>query len=138
MLLRDFYCHNCETVTEDLHVEKDALALRLWCKTCNAQTDHIAVCNGGTNSRYRFCDLPEDPEYYRGQVKVTSATAHTSSGEPLRRYTSGTREVGGVIHEEDRWKDGSDTRETKRDELKHETRRKRGRLPIVCDLGAKP
>jgi len=136
--LRDFFCTNCNNVVEDYYTESLLeRSISLVCNECGKEALHEPLCNGGLKSRYRFADWPTDPEFYRGQVKALGVSSETSNGEPLRKYSSETKETGEVLHNNERYKNGGDRRETRRDQLKHETRRQRGTLPIVCDLGTK-
>ena len=136
--LRDFYCTNCGHVVEDYYTESLLeRSVSLVCDDCGQEALHEPLCNGGLKSRWRFADWPTDPEFYRGQVKAGDVTATNSKGEPIKEYTSGSRKIGKPIHDKPRYHNGSDERETRRDQLKHDTRRKRGTLPITCDLGSK-
>ena len=133
MILRDMYCERCGRVEAD--VDCSDTTAELQCVLCRTTTVHRAVCNGGLRSRYRFADWPSDPEYWRGQSKVVGAEAVTSEGETIRRYTSGTREIGAPMTDDPRYHNGTDERETRRDIIKHATRRTRGTNPVVLDLG---
>lgn len=134
-LLRDMECLGCGGVLVDVWAD----CAEAWhCSRCDDIADFRTIVNGGLKTRYRLNDWPTDPEFYRGQVKALDVTAKNSAGEDVRKYTSGTREIGAPMHDNPKYHNGSEPRETRRDQLKHATRRKRGTLPIVCDLGAKP
>lgn len=138
LILRDFACSVCGHVLLDRFVEADELSLPFeQCPECGCTHVFAAVCNGGLRSRWRFADWPSDPEFYRGQTTVAGVEAVDSYGEPVRQYTSGTREIGEPMHDAEKYRNGSDERETKRDKIQHATRRSRGKSPIVCDLGKK-
>lgn len=134
MILRDLYCLVCGTVLPDeaLPTLHDMPHLR-HCPQCNVQRRVGIVCNGGMKTRYRVNDWPDDPEFYRGQIKATTVTAKDSDGEDIRRYYSGSRTIGDPMHDNPKYHNGTEERETKRDKAKHSTRRKRGTLPMIFD-----
>ena len=134
-MLRDFYCTACDFRHVDREVDRGVVAFRERCPSCGTVRRFEAVCNGGVGRRYRLNDWPDDPEFYRGQVQVIGADARDSDGEPVREYTSGTREHGAPMHDRPQYHNGTDERETRRDMIKHATRRKRGKLPLVLDMG---
>ena len=73
--LRDFACSVCGSVREDVLADARELTPPLECERCGAVTEHVAVCNGGMGSRFRFADFPDDPRFYRGQVEVLPPSA---------------------------------------------------------------
>jgi hypothetical protein len=71
MILRDVYCPECGNIKEDVELESiDTDKYMAHCRRCGNFTTHKLMCNGGVNSRYRFNDFPEDPDFYKGQVKL--------------------------------------------------------------------
>lgn len=133
-MIRDLYCCACGHVILDHWCNGRSLRAKLLCPTCGYITQHTAVCNGGIKARYRLNDWPTDPDFYKGQVKALGVEAVDSDGNAVQRYHSGTRTVGAPMHDNPKYHNGSDVREDKRDRLHHASRRRRGKLPIVCDL----
>jgi len=134
MILRDFQCPSCKAILCD-RFSDDTRMLDM-CPRCDEIVMFEALCNGGLRSRYRFADWPSDPEFYRGQVSVVGAEATDSEGNQVRRYNSETKEAGAPMTDAPQYHNGTDERETRRDMIKHATRRTRGTLPIVSDMGA--
>jgi hypothetical protein len=132
-IFRDMYCSACGRVTADVDCSDVRGDIR--CAQCQTVTVHRAACNGGMKTRYRVNDWPTDPEFYRGQVKVIGAEATDSEGEPVRRYDSATKTRGAPMTDAPQYHNGTTERETRRDMIKHATRRQRGRSPIVIDMG---
>lgn len=130
MVLKDFYCPECNHCMEEF-ADGGQTRFAATCPNCGEQVIFESRCNGGLGKRYRFCDWPDDPEFFRGQVKASSCEMYQENEDGTERPVEHMH--GGVIHEREKYKDGSDRRETKRDELKHDTRRKRGTLPMVFD-----
>jgi len=136
-MLRDLYCSECGATYLDIDVPSGETSLEMWCAPCSARRVLQSVCNGGLGHRYRMNDWPSDPEFYRGQVKALDVTSKDSSGDDVRRYHSGTREIGEPMHAADKYHNGTDARELKRDRIVHDGRRKRGRLPLLFDMRGK-
>jgi len=134
-MLRDFDCPACDFRMFDVDVDSGTLEMRALCPVCDRRKVFRAACNGGMKTRYRVNDWPTDPEFYRGQVKVLGAEATDSEGEPVRRYDSATKTRGAPMTDAPQYHNGTTERETRRDMIKHATRRQRGRSPIVIDMG---
>lgn len=108
-----------------------------FCPECKTMQIFHSRCNGGLKKRFRCNDFPEDPEFYRGQVRAVKPEAVyvDEKGEtPIRRFNSEDKELHDLIHDKPKFKEGNDVREERREVLKHKTRRTRGTLPIVHDL----
>lgn len=138
MILRDMYCPKCGATQEDIALSSiETKQYVTNCKECTFFGGFEIVVNGGMKSRFRFMDWPEDPEFYRGQVKALDVTAKDSKGEDVRRYHSGSRTIGDKMHDNPKYHNGTEERETRRDKLKHKTRRERGTLPLLFDQKGK-
>lgn len=101
-VLRDFVCPNCGQLDEDVYADA---------RTCECGAAMEIVCNGGMNSRYRFCDFPADPDFYKGQVKA------------------GAVSVDGNVTLDN----GDDKREAARDKAYFNSRKRRGKETLVFD-----
>lgn len=133
-VLRDMVCTCCGDVVEDVFAD----AAEQWpCACSSGPVEFVDRCNGGLKARYRMNDWPSDPEFWRGQSRVLGAEAVDSDGNPVRKYDSATKSIGDPMGDNPKYKNGSDQRETRRDMIKHATRRKRGTLPLVLDMGSK-
>lgn len=122
MFLRDFYCTACDRVRADVVVDAGVVQLDIECDDCRELTCHRAVCNGGTGYRYRDCDLPDDPRWYRGQVEVSPVEA-----------TAGGEKVMGLDGKPMQSRFDGDARAMRRDRQYWEADRKRGLTPMHFD-----
>ena len=116
-------CTACGHVTEDVMADVEE-ALR--CPGCEHVTTHRDACRGGTKTRYRFCDWPDDPAYFRGQVTSSIEPVVDTEGKVSENIHDGT-----PVHEAPRFDE--DVRDEQRDRRYHETDRIRGTLPQVFD-----
>jgi hypothetical protein len=124
MRLKDFYCPICGSIQKDIFIKSlEIVKTSLYCNKCKSNVRFEAVCNGGIKKRYRVNDWPSDPEFYRGQVKMLGVGAGESLDDSL--------------DDSPKYVNGTDEREQRREVLKYATRRKRGKLPIVCDQKVK-
>jgi hypothetical protein len=130
LTLRDYFCKGCGVVVEDVMI--DGTTYTASC-ACGYSGEFGTVVNGGIRSRYRCMDWPDDPEFYRGQIKAGGVTARDTNGEDVKKYHSGSRKVGDVVHTDSRYDPAGDRRAERRDRIRHKTRRKRGTLPVVID-----
>lgn len=133
-VLRDMVCTVCGVVLADVMAEPRAV---LECHNCGRQRPFRDQCNGGTKRRYRLNDWPSDPAFWRGQSRVLGAEVVDSEGETVRRYHSGSREIGEPMAAAPQYRNGSDERETRRDIIRSATDRKLGTTPVVLDMGAR-
>ncbi len=61
MRLKDADCTVCGHRQLDVDVETLSWTEGpLYCLRCKRDTHHEAACNGGTNTRYRFCDWSDE------------------------------------------------------------------------------
>ena len=112
MVLRDFYCAECESVVADVVVDAISVTtIRLDCPECVGPTLHHALCNGGTRSRYRFQDLPSNRDWYKGQ----------------------TRALGVSVNGKEVLNNGDDKREARRDRAYYDQRKRYGSNTLVFD-----
>jgi hypothetical protein len=126
MILRDYFCLQCGEVKFDVAEDTD----QLYCKNCKKKTAHGVVCNGGANSRWRFCDFPDDPEWWQGRTS-SKVTAHYKDDDGVEHKVE--HKDGGVIHEQDKFVgDGSSE---KRDKIRHNIRKRFGKEKIFVDGG---
>lgn len=132
--IKDFYCSECDFVEYDVWIDSVVdNVLTMECSVCKKTTNFKPLCNGGIKSRWRYVDLPNDPEYYRGQVKAMDVTATDAEGNPVKSFKGGG--VGGVLHDEMGLKNGHDRREERRDRISSDRKRKRGSTPLTFDGG---
>lgn len=130
MIVRDMYCGSCGTVRPDVMLPNlGVLAQDLECHGCQRPTTHLPVCNGGIKTRFRQQDWPSDPAFYRGQVTCSAPTATVGEDGPSVEALHG----GGAVHAASKFT-SEDKRAERRDMQYHETDRRRGTLPIVCDM----
>ena len=114
-VIREMYCTVCGAETEDVC---DAVAV-LPCSGCRAFTMHADCCRGGTGKRFRQQDWPDDPHWegYAGQCSVVGATVEND-------------QCGNTTSVDERFIEGTDKRNERRDRHYHKDRAKRGKLPI--------
>lgn len=123
LVLRDFYCLRCKTVTSD--VLESATEAILHCRQCGGDRPHVAVCNGGLGARFRYNDFPEDPTFYEGQVETKVEAFQTSEKDGEITGPAKHFETGDAIHLHDRFV-GSEAEERK-DRHWHSVLTKRGK-----------
>ena len=128
MPLRDFYCTACGATIADVLARMDEVHMVLPCRGCNANREHGAVCTGGTGTRFRQQDWPDDERFYRGQVtasapQVTEIDDKTKQERPTRHSR-----LPVAMHDLPRY--SADARAERRDRLHHAQDRRNGRTPI--------
>lgn len=133
MFLRDMQCAHCGTVRIDMMLDGSETMIVEYCNACACTQRFVAICNGGSKTRVRIFDWPDDPEFYRGQYQAQSLTCKDSEGVDVKRFHSDTGTIGAAMHDKPRYHNGTDEREERREVKKYATRRTRGRLPLTFD-----
>jgi hypothetical protein len=120
------------------HVSRDTFLLggplettsvSMECPQCGRAGTFRDTCTGGLKNRWRCNDFPDDPAFYRGQIRVRdmSATVGSEDGPDATNVHTG-EPMAASEHFSD------DKRGERADMKYHETDRRRGTLPIVCDM----
>ena len=129
MILKDFVCSYCDSINEHMCEQEDDKG-EYYCYKCGMETPHVSRCNGGVNSRWRFCDWYGWDSSGHVSIEGKAGAAHynldTGEKEPLPH-------MSGVNCDE--IQTGIDRRKEKREKIAYKSKRKKGKTPLFFDGG---
>jgi len=122
VVLKDVTCDVCQEIVE-VTVDPNTSELEMYCDICQCITLHTSLCNGGLNSRWRYCDFDfSDDRELAKHIRVGKGEAVDSNDKPV------VDKHGKAIHDQVQF--SQDTMDEKIDRGITERERAKGKRPL--------